>query len=330
MIVIGAALAVVAAMPAGVTAQGRVIITLASLAPEGSVWDNELKQLAADWGKLSNNSVQLRVFSGGRLGTESSVISQMRAGARPEAAVLTTGLSELDDGFSVFSLPFFFDSLDEVSAVIEALEPVLTAKLEPQGLTLVSWGFGGWVHMFSATPITTLDDLKKAKLFTSAGDNVAENWYRRNGFNPVALGATDVGAALASGSITAMPAPPYAALVFQWYRETPHMLDVQVAPLIGGVVVNTRAWNRIPADIRPKLIDAARDTERRLMAKIPAQDRDAVKEMQARSLKVSQPDAGFRASAEPLIESMRGAWIPDDVYDLALKARAAYRQAKNK
>ncbi len=169
MIVIGAALAVVAAMPAGVTAQGRVIITLASLAPEGSVWDNELKQLAADWGKLSNNSVQLRVFSGGRLGTESSVISQMRAGARPEAAVLTTGLSELDDGFSVFSLPFFFDSLDEVSAVIEALEPVLTAKLEPQGLTLVSWGFGGWVHMFSATPITTLDDLEEGQAVHERG-----------------------------------------------------------------------------------------------------------------------------------------------------------------
>ncbi len=328
MIATGAALSIAAALPAGITAQGRVIISLASLAPEGLVWDVELKQLAADWGKLSNGTVQLRLFPGGRLGSESSVVSQMRAGARPEAAALTTGLEELDPAFSVFSVPFFFDSLDEVSAVIDAIEPALETKLAPQGLTLLSWGFGGWVHIFSKTPVATLDDLKKAKLFTSAGFSVAENWYRRNGFNPVPLAATDVGAALASGSITAMPSPPYAALVFQWYRDTPYMLDLQVAPLVGALVVNTRAWERIPADVRPKLIEAARAMENRLKVKIPAQDRDAIKEMQARSMKVSPPDAGFKAASQPLVESMRGAWVPDDVYDLALTARTKYRQAK--
>jgi len=322
------ALAVVALAPAGLTAQGRVTITLASLAPEGSVWDLELKQLAADWARLSTNAVQLRLFPGGRLGTETAVITQMRAGARPEAAALTTGLDDLDPGFSVFAVPFFFESLDEVSAVVTALEPVLRARLEPQGLTLVAWGFGGWVHVFSRDEVASIDDLKQTKIFTSAGSSVAENWYRRNGFNPVALGATDVGAALASGSITAMPAPPYAALVFQWYRETPYMLDLQVAPLVGAIVVNTRTWNRIPADVRPKLVEAARAMEGRLKTKIPAQDRDAIKEMQARSLKVTKPAAGFRESSEPLIKSMRGAWVPDDIYDLALKARTAFRQAK--
>jgi len=328
MIVAVVALAVVALAPTGLTAQGRVAITLASLAPEGSVWDIELKQLAADWAKLSNNTVQLRLFPGGRLGTESAVITQMRAGARPEAAALTTGLDELDPGFSVFAVPFFFESLDEVSAVIEAVEPALEAKLAPQGLTLLAWGFGGWVHVFSKTPVASLDDLKKAKIFTSAGSSVAENWYRRNGFNPVALAATDVGAALASGSITAMPSPPYAALVFQWYRETPYMLDLEVAPLVGALVVNTRTWNRVSADMRPKLIEAAKAMEGRLKTKIPAQDRDAIKEMQARSLKLTPPQAGFRQASEPLVKSMRGAWVPDDIYDLALKARTAFRQAK--
>jgi hypothetical protein len=75
-------------------------------------------------------------------------------------------------------------------------------------------------------------------------------------------------------------------------------------------------------------VDAARAMEARLKTKIPRQDDEAIKEMRARALKVTTPAAGFRQSAEPLIESMRGAWVPDDIYDRALKARAAYRQAR--
>jgi len=328
MLAAAAAAAVFVLAPVGVTAQGARF-SVASLAPEGSLWDVELRQLGAEWSKLSGNTVRLQPYPGGRLGSEPQIISLLRAGARPEAAALTTGLSEIDRGFAVFGLPFFFESLDEVSAVIDALEPTLKGKLEAQGMTLLAWGFGGWVHVFSTSEIKTIDDLKKAKLFTSAGDSLAENWYRRNGFNPVALATTDVVVALGNGSINAMPAPPYAALVFQWYKNTPYMLDMQVAPLVGAVVVNTKAWSRVPADLQPKLIAAAEAMGDRLKVRIPAQDADAVKEMQSRGLKLTQPAAGFRESAEPLLQSMRGAWVPDDVYDLALKARTAFRQAKS-
>ena len=327
-IVIGLAAALAAAAPAEVTAQGKVILTLASLAPEGSVWDTELKQVASDWRRLSNASVDLRIAPGGRSGSECDVVPQLRAGTRPEAAALTAGLSCVDPAFSVFAVPFFYDSIDEVFAVARDLEPTLAARLEKQGLTLIAWGFGGWIHIFSSTEITSLAQLKSAKLYTGAGDSASENWYRKNGFTPVVVSQNDIALSLTNGAITAMPAPPYAALVFQWFKSTPFMLDLQVAPLVGALVVNTKHWNRIPADLRPKLVESARAMENRLKTRIPTQDREAVKEMQARSLKVVAPAAGFRQSADPLVQSLRGAWVPDDVYDLALKARAAHRQAR--
>jgi TRAP-type C4-dicarboxylate transport system substrate-binding protein len=256
------------------------------------------------------------------------VIRQLRAGARPEAAALTTGLSNFDRGFSVFSVPFFYESLDELMAVARALEPNLRARLESQGVTFVAWGFGGWIHIFTKNAVDSMAALKGTRLYTTAGDSQAENWYRQNGFHPVALAQTDIAVSLQNGAVTAMPAPPYAALVFQWFQQTPHMLDLEVAPLLGGLVINSRTWERVPADIRPKLVDAARAMEGRLLSKIPVQDREAVKEMQARVLKVVPATPTFRKESEALVDSMRGAWVPDDVYDLALKARAAYRQAR--
>jgi len=330
MILAGAASAALAvtSAPADLAAQGRVTLTLASLAPEGSVWDIELRQMASEWGAISGGRVRLQVAPGGRLGTDSQIITQLRAGVRPEAAALTTGLGLLDEGYNVFSLPFFFGSLAEISAVADALEPVLARRLDAQGLTFLAWGFGGWVHIFSKAEIASIAELKKARLFTSAGDSAFENWYRRNGFTPVPLSQTDIAASLASGGINAMPAPPYAALVFQWYRETPYMLDVELTPLMGAIVVNTGAWNRVPADIRAKLVESAKALEKRLEQKIPTQDLEAVKEMQQRSLRVLKPAADFAATSRPLVESMRGALVPNDIYDLAVKARDGYRQAR--
>jgi len=183
---------------------------------------------------------------------ECSVVTQLRAGLRPQAAALTTGLGCLDRAFSVFGVPFLFESAEEVWAVTADLEPTLRSRLDAQGLTLISWGFGGWVHIFSASRIASLADLR-----------------RRNGFNPVVLSQTDIAASLASDGITALPAPPYAALAMQWFRETPHMLDLRIAPLVGAIVVNTGVWTGIPADLRPRLVEAAKAMETRLQERIP-------------------------------------------------------------
>ena len=60
-------------------------------------------------------------------------------------------------------------------------------RLDAKGFHLLCWGSGGWVQIFSKKPIKTLDELKQAKLYTSEGDDKMVQWYKTNGFHPVAL-----------------------------------------------------------------------------------------------------------------------------------------------
>ena len=42
-------------------------------------------------------------------------------------------------------------------------------------------------------------------------------------------------------------------MLFQWYRQTPNMLDIGLAPVIGATVMTRKAWNAVSDADRPKL-----------------------------------------------------------------------------
>ena len=161
---------VLLALPVVAAAQRGTQIRLATIAPDNSVWVDALKQMGSEWQRATNGRVSLNVFPGGAAGDEPTVLRKLRLG-NPNAAALTQpGLSEIDEAFNVFGIPFFFTSDEELVYVLEKLEPTLKDVLQQKGLALVHWGHGGWAHLFSAQQIRSIDDLKRAKIFTSAGD----------------------------------------------------------------------------------------------------------------------------------------------------------------
>jgi TRAP-type transport system periplasmic protein len=250
--------------------------------------------------------------------------------------LMVAGLANIDDAFNVFAIPFFFENDAEQQHVQQKLTPLLTKKLEAKGFHLVMWGNAGWIQLFSKKPLRTLDDVKAAKLFTSSGDDRMVQWYKSNGFHPVALSSNDIPAQLklTTGMIDTAPSPPYAAQFLQIFRDAKYMLDVHVAPLVGALIITNEAWNKISADDRTKMLDAAQAAEKQLLAAAPKQDADAVTEMKKRGLEVIalEPKAAaeFRDAAQKLATTMRGGMVPADVYDMALQERDAFRKSKGR
>jgi TRAP-type C4-dicarboxylate transport system substrate-binding protein len=249
---------------------------------------------------------------------------------RPQVAALTlSGLGDIDADFGVFGIPYFFESDGEARHVLERLTERLERKLVDRGLILLGWGHGGWAHIFSADPVNTLEQLQATKLYVPAGDDDALQWYKASGFQPVPLEIGDVMMGLNTGMIDAYPVPPIAALVFQWYREVSHMLDVPLAPVFSATVITERAWRGLDAADQIAIRESAKAAEERMWAEVPQQDREAVSEMEKRGLAVTTVDAStarsFRALADELTLSWRGQLVPADVYDHALRERNVYR-----
>lgn len=314
------------AWPAASTAQTRTL-RLASIVPEGSIWDTTLRGMGEQWKEATGGRVAITVFSGGSQGDEPTLVRKMRLNTLQGAALSIVGLAGIEPSFNVFGVPFFFQSDAELAAVVDALTPLLRTRLEAKGFALVHWGHGGWLQLFSRTPVASVADLKRVRLYTSAGDDRMTQWYKAQGFQPRAMAMTDILTGLSTGMLDALPTTPLAAMAFQWHKHTPYMLDLRVGPVVGATVVATRAWDAIAPPDRAAMTRIGSGADEQLRRDVPKQEGLAVLLMQSQGLtitKAASPE--WQQLAGALATSMRGGMVPADVFDLALRARDAFRQ----
>jgi TRAP-type transport system periplasmic protein len=330
------ALIVASATLAPVSLWAAINIKMATLVPINSSWHKALLDMGAEWEAKTAGRVKLTIYAGGTQGSEEATIRMMRPGVDQLQAnlLMLSGLGTVDEAFNVFGIPFFFQSDAEGQHVLEKLTPMLEKRLEAKGYKLLAWGSAGWVQLFSKKPLTSLADIKAAKLYTSQGDDRMVQWYKANGFHPVALTAGDIPAQLklTTGMIDAAPSPPYPALLLQIFRDAKYMLDVRFAPLYGAVIVTNDAWSKIEPNDRPIVAAAADTAEKRLLGEAPKLDADSINTMKTRGLTVTTLDpktaASFRAEADAFVKSMRGQMVPADVYDAAVRERDAFRKTQ--
>lgn len=311
-------------------AQGVVRIRMGTIVPKGSLWDESLQYVRQEWRRISGGAVQVTIYPGGVLGDETEMVRQVRQGRIQAVALSSVGLSRIDNAVSCLQIPMMFNSYAELDYVRRQLTPTLERRIEARGFKVLNWADGGWVHTFTKTPARTPDDVRRLKLFTSAGDADTERLYNDFGFHVVPLALTDMITALQTGMIEAFSTVPLFAELEESYKLAPNMTDVAWMPLVGGTVISQQAWEQIPAASRGPMLEAAHASGERLRDEIRSMGDQAVREMEKRGLTVVHVDAATRAtwqsSAENTYARLRGSYCPADLFDEVQRLRNEFRR----
>src|SRR3990170_3921820 len=105
--------------------------------------------------------------------------------------------------------------------------------------------------------------------------------------------------------------------------------DAGWVPLTGATVIEMRAWGKIPAALRPKLLEASRAAGRKLRVEIRRLNREATEVMVKNGLKIHQvpPEvqAQWRKMVEDIHPRIRGKIMPAEAFDAVKKFRDEYR-----
>lgn len=261
------------------------------------------------------------------------MVGLMKANSLQAAMLTAVGLMEIEPAVAgLQNIPMGFRNLEEVDYVGEKLRPLLEKRLADKGFVVLFWSDAGWVRFFSNKPVTRPDDLKKLKLFSWSGYPEQVEVYKSAGFNAVPLETADIVPSLQTKLIDAVPTPPFFAMAAQIDTRAPHMLDLNWAPLVGALAVRKESWEKIPADVRAKLLATAATAAKEIKAAGRKEMTEAVAAMEKRGLKVTkitpEIEVEWRQTAEAVYPKIRGKLVPADIFDQTMKLLEEYRATR--
>lgn len=312
----------------------ELVIKMATLAPQGSEWYQVLQEMGAEWQKVSNGKVAFRLYPGGVAGDDTDVVRKMRLGTLNAGLLSGSGLSDVDRSVLAIQVPMAYANYGELDCVREQVSPQIEKQLEAKGFVLLGWTDAGWAYFFTKTPVRTPDDMKKLKMFVWAGDDQYVELWKKAGFNPVPLPSTEISTALQTGLVNAVTSMVQGVVLLQWYKHTKYMSDLKWGVLLAGVVLSKSAWEKIPADVRPAIKEAARKACKRLSEFSRESEPKDIEILKQQGIEVVHVEGEaleqWRQLVAGVLTQVRGSYVPAEPLDTVLKVRDQCRGQSGK
>jgi TRAP-type C4-dicarboxylate transport system substrate-binding protein len=245
-------------------------IKIATMAPDGSFWMNELQKSADLIKQRTEGRVELRFYPGGTMGSDGAVLRKIRIGQLQGGVMLAGGLAGVDQNFDIYSLPLLFRSFDEVDFVRQRMDEALIAGLAKSGLVVFGITETGFTFLMSAKPTRTFADLRGRKAWVPQDDPISLAIVDAAGLSPVPLPISDVLTGLQTGLIDTVAAPPVGAIALQWFTKAPYLTDLPITYICGALAISEKTLAGMsPADrkvVSEVLTAASIDLDRRTRA----------------------------------------------------------------
>lgn len=295
----------------------EIVIKIGTLAPTGSTWHTLMKEMAQKWKEASNGQVTMRIFAGGTLGNEGEQVKKMRINQLQAAALTTVGLHEISPDPQGIDVPGFIDSWKTLDYVLPKIGPKIEKKLEDKGYVVLSWSEVGFVRFFSTKKFATVSDLLKAKVFCWEGDPASADAWKAGGFQPVVMASTDIVPSLQTGILDTVGMAPLYAYQSRIFEKAKYMMDLPWSVLTGAMVVRKDAWEKVPADLRGKLMAITQEYGKKISLEVRKLDDDALKNMKAQGLEIVKPSdpETLNKVTQATYKVVRGRVVPADTFD---------------
>jgi len=230
-------------------------LKFATLMPTGTTWSTLLDDWIKEVEEKSNGRIRFKMYSGGVMGDEPDVLRKIRKGQLHGGLFTGYGIGRIYSPARVLEMPFLFKTVAESDYVREQIMPDLEAGFRKNGFELLGWPEVGFIHFFSTQRITSLEDIKKLRIWLWQGDPLGEAFFKAAGINPIPLSIMDVYTQLSAkhGSIDTVYTSTFGAIALQWHSKLKYATHIPLTNAIGGVIVSNRFYNKLPADLKQLL-----------------------------------------------------------------------------
>lgn len=299
----------------------KQVLNMSVTSASGSTWEKGALHFADLVKERTDGKIEIKVYPNEQLsgGNQGKGVEMLMSGATDLTFHSNIIYSIMDERFGVISLPFLFDSLDDVDAALagaggEEINKILLEK----GVMGLGFGENGYRQITTNTgPIETLGDLKGLKI-RIPGMKMYTSLFRALGADPLTMNFAEVFTALQQKTIDGQENPPDTIQASKIYEVQDYMTvwDYSYDAIILGM--NKAKFDSFDAETQQILIDAGKEAceyQIKINRELAAEQ---IKFFDENGMKVNvltnEQRAPFREAVQPVYdeyESIMGAELID-------------------
>lgn len=281
-----------------------------------------IREFAADVSAATDGALEITVHSAGSLFPHPEIKNAVRSRQVPIGEFFLSRLSNEDLAYGVDSQPFVATSYDDAAKLWAAQKPVIEKLLAKEGLKplfSVPWPAQG---LYTNGEVKTVDDL--AGLRFRAYNAALEEFATLAKAAPVQIEASNIPQAFATGQVQAMITSPSTGANSKAWDFVTHYTPINAWVPKNIVVVNTRVFDRLPAEVQAAVMDAAAKAETRGWEMSAAEAETKTKVMADNGITVVQPSEELMTGLLSIGADMVNNWMNSASED-AISVLTAYK-----
>jgi TRAP-type C4-dicarboxylate transport system substrate-binding protein len=257
--------------------------------------------------KATNGQLEIKVHSNGSLIKHPEMMRAVSTGQVNIAEFLLGQFANEEPVFAVDNLPFLAAGYDNAWKLYQAQKAVLEKKLQARGMRMlysVAWPGQG---IYTKNPMKSVADLKSTKFRTYSPQTA--RLAELLGASPTVIQVPEVPQAFATGTISAMiTSSATGTSTKAWEFVKNYYLTNAMHPK-NVVVVNERAFQRLPAAQQKALVEAGSTAETRGWAMSKVRELEANELLGKNGMTLHKPDAAMMQAFEKVGAQMTEEWL---------------------
>jgi TRAP-type transport system periplasmic protein len=278
-------------------ANGTFVLKIATIAPEGTPWEKQLRKLKRYLEEGSGGRLKVKMFMGGSLGGEKALVRRTAQGSVQCFGGSTAALGSLVQELNVIEAPYVFDNVEQADRALDGpVKAQVQGMLTKRGFVFGLWAENGFRSWFTKErPIRNPADLRGLRM-RSQEALVHLETYRAFGASPVPIDATNVLTSLQTGVVDGFDNTMIFAYATSWYQGARH-LNLSRHSYQPGIVVWSKTWfDSLPADLQTLLNSVPPEMVVEGRRAVRAMDPVLQRNLQQYGIQVHEPTAAERAA----------------------------------
>ena len=275
--------------------------------PAGNFLSQGAQRFADKVKEVTNGELEIVLHFGGALGFKGPELLRAVAEGQISIAEIPTGMVEGDAPIlALTAQPFISTNAFEQRLLYQLSKSTYDKHLQrfnQKTIFTSVWPFSG---IYTQRPIASVDDLKGLKMRVYDGTGL--DFGNATGIAARKMPFSEVYPAMQAGLLDSMYTSSVSGVDAKAWEVLKYFVPINIVGPVNMINVNRDAWNKLPQDVRTKVMEVAGQMEDEIWNLAGDMDRKSRKVLQENGMQITTVSQAFRSELNALGEKLRGKW----------------------